>query len=106
MNDSKSIMKCTLKKCVYTKTALLLQSFPGNAEHIGLPNLSITTSNNNKKKKICEKLFFCATKMASKLLLCLYSLCLYDFLQKKMQAISKDKHTTISKQHISKIHTK
>ena len=62
MNDSKSIIKCTLKKCVYTKTALLLQSFPGNAEHIGLPNLSITTSNNNKKKKICEKLFFVQQK--------------------------------------------
>ena len=94
------------KVCLHENCSMLLQSFPGNAEHIGLPNLSITTSNNNKKKKICEKLFFCATKMASKLLLCLYSLCLYDFLQKKMQAISKGKHTTISKQHISKIHTK
>ena len=41
---------------------MLLQSFPGNAEHIGLPNLSITTSNNNKKKKSVKNFFFVQQK--------------------------------------------
>ena len=84
MNDSKSIIKCTLKKCVYTKTALccckVFQEMQNTLVYLicQLPRQIII-----RRKKSVKNFFFCATKMASKLLLCLYSLCLYDFFRKK-----------------------